>query len=305
MSKMKIHYSGEKFIHANEIELCYDTFGEKTDPPLLLIMGFSSQMVTWEKEFCEAIASQGYFVIRYDNRDVGLSTKFDHTPVPNVFALIQGEVLDVPYKLIDMAKDAIGLLDALDIDKAHICGASMGGMIAQTIAIHFPERVRSLISIMSTTGDPTLPQASPEAMNVLIAPPQSERQAHIQQGIETWKILNGGVLPFDEELARKRVARAYDRSFYPEGAGRQLAAIIASGSRKEELNSVIAPSLIIHGDADPLIPIEGGEDTANSIPKAKFMKIEGMGHNIPVEIVSQIITAIVTHIRGTTTNIGQ
>ena len=295
---MKVFYSGEKFIEANGIELCYDTFGEEKNPALLLIMGLASQMVTWEEKFCETIASHGYFVIRFDNRDIGLSTKFDHEPVPNVFALIQGEVVDVPYKLIDMAKDAIGLLDALKIDKAHICGVSMGGMIAQTIAIHFPNRVHTLISIMSTTSDPALPQTTPEAMNVLLALPESEREENIKQGIETWKILSGGVLPFNEEFARKRVTRAYDRSFYPEGSGRQLAAIIASGSRKKELKTVKIPSLIIHGDGDPLIPIEGGEDTAKSIPNAKFVKIEGMGHDIPLEIAPKIISEIVNHIGG-------
>ena len=298
MSKMKVPYSGEKFVKIDGIEICYDTFGKKTDPALLLIMGLASQMITWEEKFCEEIASHGYFVIRFDNRDIGLSTKFDDAPVPNVFALIQGETVDVPYKLIDMTKDAIGLLDALEIDKAHICGVSMGGMIAQMMAIHYPKRVHTLISIMSTTGDPTLPQANPEAMNTLLAPPESERDANIRQGIETWKILNGGVLPFNEEFARKRVARAYDRSFYPEGSGRQLAAIIASGSRKEELKSVNIPSLIIHGDADPLIPIEGGEDTAKSIPNAKFIKIKGMGHDIPLELAPRVIDEIVNHIRG-------
>lgn len=294
---MAVHYSGEHFAEANGIKICYDTFGKNEDPALLLIMGLASQMVTWEEEFCEEIAQHGYFVIRFDNRDVGLSTKFDDAPIPNVFALIQGEKVEVPYKLIDMAKDAIGLLDALKISAAHVCGVSMGGMIAQTLAIHFPMKLRSLISIMSTTGDPSLPQPTPEAMSHLLAPAETEREANIKQGVETWKVLNGGVLPFDEEQARTRVARAFDRAFYPDGSGRQLGAILASGSRKEQLRSIKIPTLVIHGDADPLVPIEGGKDTAASIPNAKFVKIKGMGHNISPDIAPKIIEEILNHIK--------
>lgn len=294
---MTIRYSGERITQANNIEICYDTFGEDTDPAFLLIMGLGGQMVAWEEDFCQEIASHGYFVIRFDNRDVGLSTKFEETSVPDVIALMQGESVEVPYKLIDMAKDTIGLLDVLKINKAHLCGASMGGMIAQIIAIEFPERVLSLISIMSTTSNPDLPPSTTEATTVLMTPPEPEREAHIEQGVEMWRILDGGILPFDEEFIRNRVARAYDRSFYPMGTIRQLAAIISSGSRKEALKSINIPSLVIHGDADPLVPIEGGQDTVDSIQGAKFVRINGMGHNITPNLSPQIISEILNHTR--------
>lgn len=295
---MTIPYSSEKLIQANDIEICYDTFGEDTNPAFLLIMGLGGQMVAWEKDFCQEIASQGYFVIRFDNRDVGLSTKLEEAPVPDVMAMMQGEFVEVPYKIIDMAKDTVGLLDALNIPKTHLCGVSMGGMIAQSIAIEFPERVLSLISVMSTTGNPDLPPPKTEASAALLAPPEPERSAHIEQGIEMWRILEGGILPFDEEFIRSRVSRTYDRSFYPLGTIRQLAAIISSGSRKEALKSINIPSLVIHGTADPLIPIEGGQDTADAIPGAKFVSIDGMGHNITPPLAPQIIREIIAHIKG-------
>jgi pimeloyl-ACP methyl ester carboxylesterase len=295
---MTIPYSGEKVIQANNIKICYDTFGEDTNPVFLLIMGLGGQMVTWEEDFCQEIASQGYFVIRFDNRDVGLSTKLDEAPVPDVMAMMKGEFVEVPYKLIDMAKDTVGLLDALNIPKTHLCGVSMGGMIAQTIATEFPERVLSLISVMSTTGNPELPPPRAEASAALMAPPEPERSAHIEQGIERWRILEGGILPFDEEFIRNRVARTYDRSFYPLGTIRQMAAIISSGSRKEALKSINIPSLVIHGTADPLVPIEGGQDTADAIPGAKFVSVDGMGHNITPNLAPQIIREIIAHIKG-------
>lgn len=295
--KMTIKYSGEQFAQANDIEICYDTFGESTNPPILLIMGLSEQMIVWEKEYCNEIAAQGYFVIRFDNRDVGLSTKFYEAPIPDLFALMEGEPIEVPYKLIDMAKDALGLLDSLNISETHVCGVSMGGMIAQTMAIEFPERVLSLISIMSSTGNPDIPPSTPEASAAIMAPPESERAARIEQSVEMWKLLDGGVLPFDEASIRDRVARSFDRSFYPLGAVRQFAAILRSGSRVESLKSVKIPSLIIHGDADPLVPIEGGLDTANSIPGSKFVSIPGMGHNITSNLAPQIISEILAHIK--------
>ncbi|MHA2109654.1 MAG: alpha/beta fold hydrolase [Candidatus Hodarchaeales archaeon] len=294
---MIIPYSGEKIASSNDLKICYDTFGEDTNPPILLIMGLGEQMITWEEEFCKEIASHSYFVIRFDNRDVGLSTKFDDSPVPDIFAMMQGEQVEVPYQLIDMAKDSIGLLDALNIRNAHICGVSMGGMIAQTIAIEFPDRIRSLISIMSSTGNPDLPLSTPEASAALMTPPEPERAARIEQGVEMWRIFDGGTLPFDEIAIRNRLARSYDRSFYPLGTVRQIAAIFTSGSRTEALKSINIPSLVIHGDVDPLVPIEGGRDTANSIPGAKFVSVDGMGHNISPTLAPQIISEILNHIK--------
>ncbi|PWI47554.1 alpha/beta hydrolase [Candidatus Heimdallarchaeota archaeon B3_Heim] len=296
---MTIPYSGEKIARANNLEICYDTFGEETNPAILLIMGLGEQMITWEEVFCKELASHDYFVIRFDNRDVGLSTKFEDAPVPDIFALMQGEPVETPYQLIDMAKDATGLLDTLKIRHAHVCGVSMGGMIAQTIAIEFPDRIRSLISIMSHTGNPDLPLSTPEASAALIAPPEPERTARIEQGVEMWRIFDGGILSFDEDSIRKRLARSYDRSFYPLGTVRQLAAIFTSGRRTEALKSIKIPSLVIHGDADPLVPIEGGRDTADSIPGAKFVSIDGMGHNISPALAPQIISEILDHIKHT------
>ena len=294
---MTVPYSGEKKVQENEIEICYDTFGKDTNPPIILIMGLGEQMVTWEEAFCKEIANQGYFVIRFDNRDVGLSTKFEDAPVPDLIALMQGEDVEVPYKLIDMAKDTIGLMDSLEIDKAHLCGISMGGMIAQAIAIDYPERVLSLTSIMSTTGNPELPPPTPEATAALLEPPEPEREAYINQRVKMWRIFDGGVLPFDEESIRNRIGRSYDRSFYPLGTLRQLAAIQASGNRKNALKSINIPSLVIHGDADPLVPIECGRDTAEAIPGAKFVSVDGMGHNIPLSLAPQIITEIISLIQ--------
>ena len=290
--------SEETTVKINGIEITYDTFGDPTAPPMLLIMGLGSQMIYWDEAFCKEIASQGYWVIRFDNRDVGLSTKFDDAGVPDLMDLMmkvqQGESIETTYKILDMANDALGLLDALEIEAAHIVGASMGGMIAQTMAIHYPERVSTLTSIMSTTSDPELPQPGPEAISILITPPPSDRAGYIEQSVESWRFLNGK-LPFDENFVRERSGRAFDRDYYPPGAGRQLAAILASGSRKDALKNIKVPTLVIHGDADPLVPVEGGKQTAEVIPGAKLLIIEDMGHSIPSVVAPRIIEAIVNH----------
>ncbi|MFX0045032.1 MAG: alpha/beta fold hydrolase [Candidatus Hermodarchaeota archaeon] len=291
----EIPYSEEATVKVGDIEIVYDTFGDPSAPPLLLIMGLGSQMILWDDAFCKALAAQGFWVIRFDNRDVGLSSKLDDAGTPDAFALMQGKAVEVPYKLSDMAADAVGLLDALKIDSAHVAGASMGGMIAQTMAINYPERVRTLTSIMSSTGDPNLPQPKPEAVSILVATPPSDRDENIDYSLQVWRTLHGPKFPLDEEYVRERSARAYDRSYYPEGTGRQLAAILASGSRKEALKKLKTPTLVIHGDADPLMPVEGGRDTAEAIPGAELLIIEGMGHSIPVEEAPRIIEAIVRH----------
>jgi pimeloyl-ACP methyl ester carboxylesterase len=294
----EIIQSKETTVKINGIEITYDTFGDPRAAPFLLIMGLSSQMTMWDEAFCKEIASNGYRVIRFDNRDVGLSTKFDDASIPDLMEMImkvqQGESVEAPYLILDMANDAIGLLDALKIKSAHIVGASMGGMIAQTIAIHYPERVRTLTSIMSTTSNPELPQPEPEAMSILITPPPPDKAEYIEHSVNTWRFLNGKLL-FDEDFVRERSAQAFDRSYYPSGSARQLAAILASGSRKDELKNVNVPTLVIHGDADPLVPVEGGKETAKVIPGAKLMIIEGMGHSIPAEIAPRIIEAIIKH----------
>jgi pimeloyl-ACP methyl ester carboxylesterase len=286
-------------VEANGIRIEYDTFGEKSARPLLLIMGLATQMISWDEEFCKMLTDRGHYVIRFDNRDVGLSSKMEEAGVPNIMEAFQksmrGEKIDAPYTLDDMADDAVGLLDALDIDKAHICGASMGGMIAQTIAIRHPSRVKSLISIMSTTGDPKLPPSKPEAMEFLIKPVPKEREENIEYSVKMCRVFAGKGFEFDEQRMRELMTRAYDRCFCPRGVVRQIRAVTAHGSRKEALASVKTQTLVIHGGNDPLVPVEGGKDTAEAVPGAELLIIEGMGHDLPVAAWPRLVDAISQH----------
>jgi pimeloyl-ACP methyl ester carboxylesterase len=286
-------------VQAGSIETVYDTFGDASAPPMLLVMGLGEQMIAWDDEFCVQLAARGYWVIRYDNRDIGLATKFDEGGVPNILGLMQaqaqGQSVQVPYKLRDMADDAVGLLDALEIKSAHVVGVSMGGMIAQSVAIHYPQRVHTLTSIMSTTGDPGLPPPSQEAAALLVTPAPTDRAGYIENSVQSWHVLAGPTYPVGDDLIRKKAGQYFDRGLCPQGAMRQLAAVIASGSRKEALQAVNLPTLVIHGDADPLIPVEAGIDTANSIPGAELLVIQGMGHALPPVLCPQVIDAIARH----------
>ena len=283
-------------VKANGIQIEYETFGEPKSPPLLLIIGFGSQLIFWGDELCEQLAQRGHYVIRFDNRDVGLSSKLEEAGVPNIGALLRGETINIPYTIEDMADDAVGLIDALGIEKAHICGMSMGGMIAQTVAINHPRRVLSLISIYSTTGNPELPPPTPEAMEILLTPPPVEREANIEHTIKLFRTIAGPGFPFDEEWHRKLAAQAYDRAFYLQGVARQFVAIWTQKNRKPALASVSVPTLVIHGSDDPLVPVEGGKDTAEAVPEAELIIIEGMGHDLPHGGAwPQIIDAIVDH----------
>ncbi|MHA1104333.1 MAG: alpha/beta fold hydrolase [Promethearchaeota archaeon] len=281
---------------ANNIEIEYDTFGDPSGMPLLLIMGLGTQMIAWMPEFRELLVEKGFYVIRFDNRDVGLSKKFGELGVPEVMGAIKklqnGEEVNSPYSLEDMADDAMGLLDHLNIKKAHICGASMGSMIAQILAIRYPSRVLSLVPIMGSTGNPDLPQATPEAMQVLMVPMPTKRERYIKESVKRGRILYGKGFPYDEELRAKFAAEAYDRSFYPEGFSRQLMAIMANGDRREKLKSLKVPTLVIHGKDDPLVPMEGGIDISKNIPEAELLLIDGMGHSLPPEVWPQIAEAI-------------
>jgi len=281
------------------MEIEYQTFGDPADPTLLLVMGLGGQMILWHEEFCEALAARGHHVVRFDNRDVGLSTKLDHAGLPDVMgalsAVAQGRPIDAPYRLRDMADDAAGLLDALDLESAHVVGASMGGMIAQTLAIEHPDRVLTLTSIMSTTGEPGLPQARPEAMGALLTPAPTERAAAIEHGLRLWRTIGSPGFPFDEREVRERAALAFDRGQSPAGVARQLVAILASGSRRAALASVRAPTLVIHGAADPLIPVEAGRATAAAVPGAELLVIDGMGHDLPRALWPTFVDAIVKH----------
>jgi pimeloyl-ACP methyl ester carboxylesterase len=281
---------------ANNIKIEYDTFGDPSSKPLLLVMGLGAQMIRWQEELCMMFVDKGFYVIRFDNRDIGLSTKFEEAGVPNIMkefmARQKGESISPPYAVEDMADDAVGLLDALNIEKAHICGASMGGMIVQIIAFRHPTRVLSLTSIMSTTGNPNLPQAKPEAMQVLLKPTPTEREAYIEESVKRWRILYGSGFPYPEDQVHELAAALYDRSFYPQGMARQLFAILGTENRVSKLGSIKVPTLVIHGSEDPLVPVEGGRETAASIPGAELIIIEGMGHSLPPEIWPQVVAAI-------------
>jgi pimeloyl-ACP methyl ester carboxylesterase len=287
---------------ANDIDICYEIFGEIGAEPMLLIMGLGAQMIHWDDEFCAQLAARGFRVIRFDNRDIGKSSRLSGgkrlTPMEMLKLRFLKIPVAAPYKLIDMAKDAISLMDALGIKSAHLVGQSMGGMIAQEIAISFPERVRSLTSIMSTTGNPKVPPPTHEASAILMAPPPATKEEYLARFAQTWKVLRVGSFPQDEALDRGRAERTFARGLNPAGVGRQLRAILASGSRKERLGSVRAPTLVIHGTVDPLVRPEGGKDTAASIPGAKLLMIEGMGHALPIPMWPQIIDAIDKHAHG-------
>ncbi len=284
---------------ANGIELCWDSFGDRGKPPLLLIMGLAAQMIAWDDEFCAQLARRGYWVVRFDNRDIGLSTRFDAAGLPDVpaafMAAMQGRPVQAPYLLRDMADDAVGLMDALGIASAHVVGASMGGAIGQTLAIHHPSRLRSLTSIMATTGEPGLPPPTPQATAVLFKPTPLDEAGYFESYAQTWKVLRAGRFPLDEARDLARAGQNFARGLNPAGVARQLVAILASGSRKPALAAVRVPTLVIHGDADPLVPLACGIDTAESVPGAKLKVIKGMGHALPISMWPQIIDAIAAH----------
>lgn len=286
---------------ANRIQIEYETFGESGSPALLLIAGNGAQLLFWDTEFCEQLAACGLFIIRFDNRDAGLSTKFSDAGASDILVAIKaamaGEQVDAPYLLSDMADDCIGLLDVLNIEKAHICGASMGGMIAQVVAYRHPERVMTLTSIMSTTGNPQLPQGRPEAIAAVVATPPEERNAYIAHTLEVWRKIWSPGFPFEEERAKTFLENSYDRAFYPEGMVRQNMALLASGDRTPFLSSITVPTLVIHGADDPLIPVESGRETARVIPNAKLLVIPGMGHDLPKGTWETIVAAICEHAR--------
>lgn len=283
-------------VAANGITVEYDSFGSPSDRPLLLVMGLGAQMIHWDEAFCEGLAQRGHHVIRFDNRDSGLSTRFDDAPVPDMGALVtqlmSGQKPEVPYTLDDMAADAFGLLDALGVDRAHIAGASMGGMIVQAMALASPERVRSLTSIMSSTGNPALPPAAPEAMAALTSPVPADIEGYLARSVEVARVIGSPGFPFDEARTRERAKLAFERGVYPQGTARQMAAIVAHGNRRPRLQQVTLPALVIHGSADPLVPVHGGRDTHEALRGAEWLEIEGMGHDLPPGTWGSITEAI-------------
>jgi pimeloyl-ACP methyl ester carboxylesterase len=279
----------------NGISLCYESFGDAAAPPLVLIMGLGTQMVAWHEDFCTDLAGRGFRVIRFDNRDCGRSTRMDGAPVPSLAQIATRRIPKPAYKLADLALDSVGLLDVLEIDRAHIVGASMGGMIAQSIAARHPGRTRSLTSIMSNTGARWTGQPALRAYPVLLGKAPGEREAYLAHAAKMWSIIGSPGFERDELELRAMLELSFDRGSNPAGTARQLAAIIASGDRRRELRAVQAPTLVIHGEGDKLVSPSGGRATAKAIDGASLLTIPGMGHDLPREAWPQIVGAIAEH----------
>lgn len=282
---------------SGEVTLCYETFGQREDPPLLLVMGLGMQMIGWHEEFCGQLADAGFFVIRFDNRDAGLSTHFRGS-APSQLQLFTRRVRPLAYTLADMADDAAGLLREVGVAPAHIVGASMGGMIAQTLAARQARSVRSLVSIMSNTGNRFRGQPALGVYRHFLRRAPTEREAFVEHIARLFGVIGSPGFPQDLDYVRERARRSYDRNHDPLASGRQLAAIVAAGDRTSELRRVEAPTLVIHGSADRLVAPSGGRATARAIPGAQLLTIDGMGHDLPREAWPQLIDAITRHARA-------
>jgi pimeloyl-ACP methyl ester carboxylesterase len=282
----------EQIAQANGIEIAYETFGEESDPTLLLVMGLGVQMLGWDERFCGRLADRGFRVVRFDNRDVGRSTHFSDAPPPDLMAGFGGDTSSAAYTLDDMADDAAGLLDHLGVDGAHVVGVSLGGMIAQTLAVRHPERVLSLTSIMSTTGAQTVGQPREEVLPVLLTPPPPELEGFAEFTVGVYRTIGSPGYPPDDDALRALARASYERSYDPLGVGRQLMAVLASGDRTPGLGSIRAPTVVIHGEEDPLIQVSGGDATAKAIPDAKLVRIPGMGHDLPEPLWDTFIDEI-------------
>jgi pimeloyl-ACP methyl ester carboxylesterase len=283
----------ESLARVNDVELAYETFGDPADPTVLLIMGLGVQMLGWDEAFCRMLTERGFHVVRFDNRDVGRSTKIEGGPRPDVMAAVAGDGSSASYLLDDMADDCVGLLDELGVEAAHLVGASQGGMIAQAVAIRHPERVLSLVSIMSTTGDRAVGQPHPEALPALLTRPPADREGFVEFVVGAWKVIGSPGFEADEEALRARAGASYDRGIFPDGTGRQLVAIIASGDRTEALRRLDVPATVIHGTDDILVDVSGGKATAAAIPEARLELIEGMGHDMPRQVWPRLVDSIV------------
>lgn len=289
--------SGIATATVGDIELAYETFGDPSDTPLLLVSGLGSQMISYADELCAGLAAERLFVIRFDNRDVGQSTHLHAAGLPALGDIRRGDRSTVHYDLAHMAADAVGLVQALGLDSVHVVGVSMGGMIAQRIAITHPERVRSLVSIMSTTGDRSVGGASEAAQAVLYAPPAHDRDAAIERQLQTSRVIGSPGFPLDEDAVRARAGLAYDRGHDPAGVARQMAAIVSSPDRTADLGGVTVPTLVIHGSDDALVNVSGGRATAAAVPGAELVVIDGMGHDLPRPLWPELTERITAHIR--------
>jgi pimeloyl-ACP methyl ester carboxylesterase len=281
-----------EYADANGMKIAYERFGDPSGTPLLLIMGLGAQMLGWPDEFCEMLAERGFDVTRYDNRDVGLSTHLHDAPQPDIVGAMAGDFSTATYSLQDMAADAAGLLDVLGIQRAHIVGGSMGGMIAQEFAIAYPDRTLSLTSIFSSTGDRNVGQASAEAMGALMAPPPQDREGVIDHLLKAGEVIGSPGFPRDVAALRERIGTAYDRAFDPVGTTRQLLAIMSAPDRTDKLRRLAVPALVIHGESDPLVDVSGGRATAEAIPGAELITIAGMGHDLPQGVWQTVVDAI-------------
>ena len=283
---------GIRRARVGDVDIAYETFGEEGATPVLLIMGLATQMLGWPDEFCEMLASRGHFVVRFDNRDIGLSTHLDDAGPANLALVFAGDPRAAAYTLSDMAADAAGLLDHLGLDSAHVVGASMGGMIAQTLAIEHPQRVRSLTSIMSTTGDRAVGIATQEALGALMSPPPQSREQAQERAVAVFRVIGSPGYPLDEDGLRARAGMAYDRANDPAGVSRQFAAIATTADRTERLRGLKIPTLVIHGEDDPLVQVSGGRATADAVPGSELDVIEGMGHDLPRDLWPRIVERI-------------
>jgi pimeloyl-ACP methyl ester carboxylesterase len=293
---LRVHTFGdEQIAPANGIDLCFQEMGDHDGEPLVLVMGLATQMLAWDEGFCALLVERGFRVIRFDNRDIGRSTKIVSAGVPRRLDMMRGRRASAPYLLRDMAADTVGLMDHLGVESAHIVGASMGGMIVQTMAIEHPERVRSMVSIMSNTGSRWTGMPSRKAMAVLLARPPRGRDAAVERAVKTFKVIGSPGYPFDEERVRRVSGRSYDRGHSSAGVLRQLHAITASGDRTQALREVRVPTTVIHGRGDPLVRPAGGRATARAIPNARLKLIDGMGHDLP----RQLWPVFVEEIAGT------
>jgi len=288
-------------VRANSLEFEYDTFGDAADPPVLLVMGLGAQMINWSDGFCRQLADQGLYAIRFDNRDIGLSSKLDALGTPDFGAAYvdfqQGLDYEPPYTLEDMADDTAAIIDALGYETVHLCGASMGGMVVQLTAIRHESKLRSLAVLQSSTGDRSLPEPEPEALAALIAPAPETREETIAQWRYSMSVHNG-TLQIDEAWAQELLQRTYDRSQYPDGVTRQMLAVLGAWDRTEALGRLSVPTLVVHGAADPLIPPSHGEAIARAIPGATLRLVEGWGHPLIPAVWPEITQAIAAHVHA-------
>lgn len=287
MKEERVHNIGP-----SKIDIVFQRFGDSASPPVFLIMGGGAQMIAWPDGFCAELVKQGLQLIRFDNRDTGKSTHFTNAPTPDLTAALAGDFSSVSYTLSDMAADTVGLMDAFGFDSVHLVGASMGGMIAQTVAIEYPTRVRSLTSMMSTTGDPSVGQPDYTALANLGAPPYNDRQGFIDWQIRSLKAIGSLKYPLDEAAAVERAGLAWDRDHDPLGMLRQAVAVLKSGDRTERLRSLRVPTLVIHGPDDAMVNVSGGRATAAAIPGAELVIFDGMGHGLPQPLWSDFATRI-------------